>query len=107
MYRLFSELLHCRLWVILNGWSVTGIKDAVEKGQGNLEPLDQFNAIDPMILSGNEELIPNAAPVINAESLALLGIETLNTGDESSNDEDNNDTGDGVYDLHLMKIVTF
>ena len=44
--------------------------------------MDLFNAIDPMILSENEDRIPDAVPVINAKSLALLGIKNLNTGDE-------------------------
>ena len=51
-----------------------------------------------MILSENEELIPDAVSVINAESFALLGIENLNTGDGRSSDEDDNDDEDGVYE---------
>ena len=51
-----------------------------------------------MILSENEELIPDAVSVINAESFALLGIENLNTGDGSSSDEDDSDDEDGVYE---------
>ena len=60
--------------------------------------MDPFNAIYPMILSENEELIPDAVSVINAESFALLGIENLNTGDGRSSDEDDNDDEDGVYE---------
>ena len=108
MYRFkFSKLFHWHLQVILNGWSTTGIKDAVEKGQGNLEPLDPFNAIDSLILSQNEELISDAVPVINAESLALLSIENLNTGDKSSSNEDDNDDGDQVYEPLVDEIRNF
>ena len=51
-----------------------------------------------MILSENEELIPHAVPVINADSLALLGLENLSTGDKSISNQDDNDDGDGVYE---------
>ena len=90
-----SELLHWRLQVILNGWSATGIKEAVEKGQGNLEPLDPLNAIHP-----------DAFSVINTESLALLSIENLNTGDDSSSDEDDDNDGD-VYEAPVDENRSF
>ena len=51
-----------------------------------------------MILSENEGLVPDAVPVIKTESLVLLGLENLNTDDESSSDEDDNDDGDRVYE---------
>ena len=83
------------------------VKEAVEKGQGNLEPLDPFNAIDPVIFSENEELISDAVPVINAENLALLGIKNLNAGGNSSSDEDDKDDGDGVYEPPVDKNHNF
>ena len=73
------------LQVMLNAWSATGIKDAVEKGQGYLKPLGPFNVIDPMILYLIEKLIPGPVPV-NAESLALIGIENSNASDELSSE---------------------
>ena len=60
-----------------------------------------------MILSENEELIPDAVPVINAESLALLGIENLNTGGESSSDEGDSDDRDGVYETPVDEDRNF
>ena len=59
--------------------------------------MDPCNAINPMMLSDNKELIPDAVPVINGERLALLGTENLNTGDKSNSDEDDNNDGE-VYE---------
>ena len=60
-----------------------------------------------MILSKNEELIPAAVPVINAEILAFLGIENLNTSGESSSDEVIAMIETEYMKLQLMKTVTF
>ena len=68
--------------------------------------MDLFNAIDPMILSENEDRIPDALPVINAKSLALLGIENLNTGDEAVTRMLTTIETE-FMNLQLMKMVTF
>ena len=73
--------------VVLNGWKVAGIRQAIDQGYVNLPELDPFKDIDPLMSSVEPET--NITPYfeMSDEDRQVLGYGP-NTADEDSDDED-------------------
>ena len=87
--------------IILKGWQLAGITEAIQKGVNNLPELDPFNDIDPIINVDTVE--PNLVALIDktTEDLEILGVRTNN--DEDMDNEDDEE----VYEIHRNAFNVF